>query len=72
LSYEILYGKAVVSPSVIKLLLLCNEPDGYAFTLLKKALLLLLKINDEAIDIIISIFYSTFGKSRAKLLAPPF
>jgi hypothetical protein len=57
LSYGILYGKAVVSPRVLKLVLLCNELDGYAFTLLKKALLLLLKINDDAIDIIISIFY---------------
>jgi hypothetical protein len=51
-----------VSPRVLKLLLLCNEPDGYAFTLLKKALLLLLKINDVAIDILLSIFYLPFRK----------
>jgi hypothetical protein len=68
LSYGILYGKAVVSPRVLKLLLLCNEPDGYAFTLLKKALLLLLKINDDAIDIIISIFYLPLPFRKINLL----
>jgi hypothetical protein len=53
-----------MSPRVLKLLLLCNEPDGYAFTLLKKALLLLLKINDVAIDILILIFYLPFRKIK--------
>jgi hypothetical protein len=67
-----------VSPRVLKLLLLCNEPDGYAFTLLKKALLLLLKINDVAIDILLSIFYLPFRKINllqkggAKILPLPF